>query len=142
MKKLLIVFLIVSLIVPTVSFAVDPSDPIIGNWYIMFDKFASPELAPNFSENDLIFLVYSFFNDGTILQSEIDIKDKIGTPFSGAAGKWEKSGNGYSCSIIGLGSVNALIENGELLLHMPNSNFYLRFRKLVPLDAYNDYIYK
>ena len=142
MKKLLAVVLILALLLPVAALADDTADPIIGHWYLLFDKNVSPELASNFQDNDYIFMIFSFLSDGTILQSEIDIKDKTGNPYSGSAGKWERSGYDYSYSIIALGSGKALLEGDSLLLQMQNSTIYLKLHKLIPLDAYNDYVFK
>ena len=139
MIKLLAVLLIFALLLPALALA-DDLDPIVGHWYFLYDSNVSPELAPNFGDYDFIILVYSFLADGTILQAEIDVKDKSGTPFSSAAGKWEKDGYNYSFSIIGFGSGKAFIENDCLLLETQTPNIYLRVRKLAPFDAYSDYV--
>ena len=136
MKKLFCLLLVL-LFIPCAAFA---SDSIVASWYMLYDKSTCPELAANFQNMDLIVAVYSFLEDGSIMLSENDIKDKNGTPLSSGVGKWERGLLNYTYNIIGFGSGSCFIENDLLYLQLNSSNLYLTLHKMIPLDPYRDYV--
>ena len=138
MKKLLAIILLVAVLLPVIALA-DP-DPIVGCWYIHYDKSVTPELAVNFQDYDRIIAVYCFFEDGTIACLECDVIAGNSTPTYGGAGKWEKNGTEYSYSILGFGSGRCFIREGSLYLGLSNNAVYLMVRKLEPMNPYKDYV--
>ena len=142
MKKLIALLLILIMILPAASLAED-RDPIVGCWYMYYEKESFPELAETYNNNDYIIMVLIFTGDGTILTNETDIKDKAGTPVTYSAGKWQKNGSSYKFSIIGIGQGLIEIENDCILLQPSEyQNIFMKFRKLVPFDPYSDYIFR
>ena len=139
MKKLLALVLILALLLPAAALA---EDPIVGHWYMLFDKEAAPEFASTFGNSDFVIMVLSFLSDGTVFQSESDVIDKTGTATANPAGKWEKKGSKYEYSVLVLGSGAAMIEDGYLILQIQESDIYLRLRKLEPTDFYKDYVFR
>ncbi len=138
MKKLIIVALVLALLLPAAALAEDP-DPIIGTWYMFFDRFATPEFSSNFPDVDYVLMTLTFTEDNVILYNEIDILDKVSTPSSSAIGKWEKKGSKYEYSAMMLGSGEALVNFNYILLSVQD-NIRMRFWKLNPLDPYKDYV--
>lgn len=138
MKKLFVFILALCLAVPFCTFA-ETQDPIVGSWYMLFDKNITPEMAPNFNDLDLIIMAYSFMSDGTIFLSENDIKDKVGDYASAVSGKWEKNGSSYTYSITGFGSGNVFVESDSIYLQTGVNGLYLKLRKMIPYDPYADY---
>ena len=136
MKKL-ICLLFVLLLLPCAAFA---SESIVASWYMLYDKSACPEIASNFQNMDLIVSAYSFLDDGSIMLSENDIKDKSGTFVSSIVGKWERGFIGYTYNIIGFGSGKCFVEDDLLYLQLNDTNIYLTFRRMIPLDPYRDYV--
>ena len=142
MKKLIAIILIIALAMPAIAATAD-IDPIVGSWYMYVDATIYPELSDIFMNQDYYFILFNFLEDGTILANEIVTKDKTGTPTSYAAGKWEKSGNKYKYSIIGLGQSEIIIENDNLLMRGNDETaLYMRLFPLVKFNPYNDYIFK
>lgn len=139
MKKLLCVLLIIALLVPVMAFA---DDPIVGVWYLLYDKSECPEMAPNFQNVDYAVCAYIFMEDGSIYLAEHDITNSISTPISSVSGKWEKSLFNYTYNIIGFGSGNAVIDKDDLLLQMQNSTVYVKLHRMIPYDPYGDYVMK
>ena len=137
MKKLIAAILIMALLLPAAALA---ADPIVGSWYMLYDKTLVPELADSFQNYDLIVSVYSFMEDGTIIGTENDIKDGVSTPFCRGVGKWDKALFSYKYSIVGLGSGDAKISDGFLCLKTA-SGPYLKLRKMEPYNPYTDYEY-
>lgn len=141
MKKLLALILIVVLAVPASALAAD-QDPIVGSWYMYYEKSLSPEFADLFQNSDFVVCVYIFTEDGSIVCTESDITGKSGNPIISAAGKWSNENGEYSYSIVGLGTGKALIDEESILVQLQNSNLYMKFRKLIPFDFYADYVTK
>ena len=141
MKKVFALLLALALLFAVSSLA-DNTDPIVGSWYMLFDSTLSPEMAPNFQNYDYIICVYSFMSDGTILLTENDIKDNVGTFNTAVCGKWEKKGSNYEYNIIGFGSGKAKVESDLIYLQISENNIYIEFKKMVPFDFYSGYSYK
>ena len=148
MKKLITVVLILAMLLPIMSVAEEPEE-IVGCYYLLYDKNLSPEFASTFGNSDIMLSTYIFDADGTVSICGVLITDHSGTPEYGAAGKWTKektrtkSGFRYVVSILGLGSGTARIEDDCLLFNISESpSVYVRLRKMVPFDPYNDYIYR
>lgn len=138
MKRLITLILILALAVPALTFAED-KEPIIGCWYLFFDSKVTPEFASAFENYDYIIAVYTFLEDGTIACTENDVKNGSGTPLFSAAGKWEKDGSKYKCSIIGFGEGSSYVEEDALFIQTQTPNTYLKLHKLIPLNPYADY---
>ena len=142
MKKLITVILILTLILPAAASADDP-DPIVGNWYFLYDKSKCPELSSTFNGLDLAISVYWFTENGIIYSSEVSVLGEKGTTGYSPVGKWEKDDSGYHYSIIGIGESNLILENDEMLLNLPtNPTFYMRIRRMLPFNPYQDYVIK
>ena len=143
MKKLIAIILIIALVMPALAAAED-RDPIVGSWYMLYDKELYPEMSANFSNCDWIIMVFSFLEDGTVICTENDITNNAGIPTSGTAGKWEKGNPLYKYSIVGLGQGDAYVENGCIYLHIGDENqeAYFRMRKMEPMNPYADYIFR
>lgn len=140
MKKFLCLILIVALLIPVVAFA---DDPIVGTWYMLYDKNKVPEMASNFQNCDLIISTYSFLSDGSIYLAEHDVTDKNSVPMSAVAGKWEKQTFDYTYNVIGLGSGKAIVDKDEIYLEINStSHLYLKLRRMLPYDPYSDYVVK
>ena len=142
MKKLLCFLLIVSLFVPSAVMA-DAPDPIVGCWYLYYDKAATPEMESAFPGFDKVICVYVFSDNGIINVTGASISGSSGTPEYSPAGKWVKDGDTYRISLIGY-SENALsyCENDSILLNINDSNFYMKLKKLYNFNPYQDYVAK
>ena len=136
MKKLVTVLLILALLLPAAALA----DEIVNSWYIVYSKEAVPEMASAFQDYDLIVAVYSFMPDGSVMQSENDIKGGTANPHCGPVGKWEANGSEYTYSILGLGSGRAFIKDGLLHLEL-QGGIKMVFRKMELFNPYTDYVY-
>ena len=140
MKRFLLLFLAVALLLAG-SAAADREE-IVGDWYMYVDGELYPEFIPNFAPYDELFLLYSFRSDGIITLLELDLQDNTGTPVFSTVGKWEKSGLLYSYSIIGIGSGDAKLSNGDLLIGLQNTTvpYYMRLHKITAFNPYSDYV--
>ena len=141
MKKLLAMILILALLLPAAALSGN-SDPIVGAWYMFYSKNETPEMAATFGACEIMTAVYDFWENGTITLSETDVLDGASTPAYMAAGKWEKDGDTYQYSILGVGSGKCLIEGDSLLLGLNDNVVYMKLHRMIPFDPYNDYDYK
>lgn len=136
MKKLVAVVLLLALIAPAAALA--DHDPIVGSYYALQDYILYPEVSP--ADNiDMIIMVLTFYEDGTIMNTENDISGKTGTTSFNSIGKWEKTDNGYIVSLIGLGEGKAIVEDDAILIPIQDT-WLLRLHKLVTLNPYKDYV--
>ena len=94
MKKLIATILILALLLPA---AVLAEDPIVGQWYCLFDFEKNSELASLAPGYARVIDVYFFASDGTIscLEGSVMADGSITANFT-PAGKWSKDGNKYS----------------------------------------------
>lgn len=142
MKKKIIALLLALLLLAGAS-ALAESEPIVNTWYMFYSKAVTPEFEGVFQGYDYIMACYIFMDDGTILNAENDIAGKTATPINGPAGKWEKSGDGYTYNIIGLGQGRALVEGDRLLLELQQpANTYLALHRMIPFSPYTDYEFR
>ena len=140
MKKLLAVILIMGLILPAAALAEDP-DPIVGSWYLLYDKSLFPEMASTFNGSDIAISVYWFMENGTIMSTENSITGTSGAPSFITAGRWSKSVDSYNYGVIGLGEGTALVEDDKILLSLPGSDgYYMVMHRMIPFDPYHDYL--
>ena len=139
MRKLLALILILALTVPAAALAYD--DQIVKAWYFYYDKNVTPEMAASFGEYDNMLTIYFFMEDGTITSVNCNVQNKTGETSYLAAGKWEKDGDNYKYSIIGVGQGRCFIENDDLLLQLKDS-LYMRLRSLTFYSPYEDYVIK
>lgn len=143
MRKLIAVIAILILLIPGIVLA-ESVDPIVGCWYMLFDRAVTPEMSANFGGNDRIIGVYTFEEDGTISMSETTVAGGIGNSSYSAVGKWSAENGEYRYSIVGLGEGDAYIEGDGLYLSLEQAlktKVHLRIRRMVPYDPYSDYIY-
>ena len=141
MKKLITVILILALILPAAAIA--ENDPVVGNWYFLFDASDYPELASMFDNVDIAFSVYWFTESGTIMSTELSVTEGTGTTNFVSAGRWSKENTGYKYSIIGLGEGKGILEGDNLFLSIQNAEgVYMMMRRMVPFNPYNDYVRK
>lgn len=137
MKRLIAIIMIMALLVPAAALA---GEPIVGTWYMLFDKSVTPEIADLFQGYDLIVAAYSFMENGTVILTENDILNGNSEPHTGGSGKWEKKQTNYSYSIIGLGSGEAYVKDDMIYLEAQNG-VYLKLRRMIPFNPYQDYQY-
>ena len=136
MKKFVVFILILALILPAASLAAD-RDPILGSGYLIFDATLYPELKAEFDNYDLIIMVYSFMEDGTVIQTENDIKEGTSNQNCRTVGKWEKDGDKYTYSIVGLGTGDLTMDNEKYYLKIRENHFMI-FRRMVEYNPYTD----
>ena len=145
MKKLLALILILT-VMSSASLADSSLRDITGSWYFYYSKDKNPEFSSIYNDSDYVAFIITCCDDGTVLLSEFDIKDKQITPTCTPAGKWEKAESGYQVSIVGLGEGEAVALGDYLYVQVTDnsdtSKGYIRLHRLVPLDPYNDYIFK
>ena len=139
MKKVLALILILAVLVPAA--ALSDRDPILGCWYIFIDSGLYPEIAGNMSGYDNALSLYYFTEDGIIYILENDVKDNMSTPLFQGNGKWTKSGNEYSYSLIGIGEGKLVIKDDILEIWNPNGEAAMKLRRIVPFNPYADYVY-
>lgn len=139
MRKLFAFLLAVCLLLPACAPAED-RDPIIGCWAFLVDGEKYPEFMQNFGDYDSMMAIYYFLSDGTVMLLENDMKDKAAQPVFASVGVWEKTGDVYSCSIIGLGSCS-LSFWAESLMIAPEQNpgVSMKLRLIRPFNPYSDY---
>jgi len=137
MKKLITIILILALILPAAALAADHSP--VGVWYMCYSKAATPEFASNFGEeNDYALEILFLTEDGTVLKLVHDVAGKTGNPSFGAAGKWEKTSDGFTFAIAGFGSGKMKVEENNIYLQISEHN-YLKLRKMYFYDPYKDF---
>ena len=140
MKKLITVILIMAMLLPAAAMA---ADPIIGNWYFLYDKSEYPEIASMFGNADVSFSVYRFMESGTIMSTELSVTGDTGTADYVAAGRWVKEDYGYKYSIIGIGEGKALVEGDNMFFATQGmEGVYMLLRRMVPFNPYSDYVRK
>lgn len=142
MKKLFCILLIVALLLPSAVFADDP-DPIVGCWYMYYDKSVAPEMESAFENADIAVSFYFFNDSGVIYALNAQIVGKDGTSAYVPSGKWSKADYGYNIGLIGYGESSGFIENDSLLYEIPNApNYYIKLKHLYSFDPYKDYVRK
>jgi len=140
MKKLLAIILLIAVLLPAAALA-DP-DPIVGSWYLCYDKLEAPEMAYTFEGYDKVIVIYNYTEEGYISVLEGDINGMSCSPVFYTAGKWEKTDTGYKCSIIGSGEINLILEGDYLFSQIPDSVGYMTMRRIIPLNPYKDVVRK
>ena len=139
MKKLITIILILALLLPASALA--DRDKIVGSWYVLNDYTEYPELASTSNGCDIIIMIYTFFEDGTIMCTENDIVGKTGNVQSSPTGKWEKTGDTYKYSMIGFGEgIIKFEEENSILLSFLDQG-YFRMHKMICLNPYKDYVF-
>ena len=139
MKKLLSIILILALLLPAAAPA-DSPDPIIGCWYMYIDGEKYPEFLQNIGTYDSTMSIYYFRSDNTIALLENDIVYGAAQPTYASVGRWEKSGDGYRCSIIGLGECTVTLwAESAMVAPDQNQGVSMKIRKIVPFNPYKDY---
>ena len=141
MKKLIAVALILAMLLP-VTVAAAATDHLIGSWYLYYDKNYSPEMASNFEDADRVIMILTFNTDGTIMLTENDVYDEKANVVAYTAGKWERVGNKYNCSIMGFGEGTLTNHRDYILLTIDGSKIGLKFWHLKYFDPYSDYVYQ
>lgn len=140
MKKLIAFIMILAMLMPAAAMAADP-DPIVGSWYLLYDKSLFPEMASTFNGADIAISVYWFMENGTIMSTENSITGTSGVPKFITAGRWSKSADSYNYGVIGLGEGTALVEDDKILLSLPGSDgYYMVMHRMIPFDPYHDYL--
>ena len=139
MKKLITFTLILALLLPATVLA-EERDPIVGNWYILFDGNIYPEIKSAVGNMDSDLSVYYFNADGSIMLLDNPITDGSSDPTFAACGKWEIINDAYKYSIIGLGTGNILLSGDELLVELSEYGIYMVMRKIIPFNPYEDYV--
>lgn len=143
MKKLLCFLLIVSLFVPSAVIADDP-DPIVGCWYLYYDKSITPEMESAFPGYDKLICIYIFSDSGVINLTGASIVGSVGTPEYTPGGKWVKDGDHYKISLIGFAeNAASYCENDCILLSIEGTNgICMKLKKLYNFNPYQDYVMK
>ena len=145
MKKLFSLILILAVFC-SAALADSSLFDITGNWYFYFSKEKNPEFSSAYNDSDAVVLIVTCCDDGTILMSEINIKDKQITPTCSPSGKWEKTETGYQVSIVGFGEGEAMVFGDHIYIQVAGnsdtSKGFVRLHRMVPLDPYSDYIFR
>lgn len=146
MKKLFI-FLLILAMVPVVALGEEQQDPIVGSWYMYYDINATPEIKDTFPNYVFMFGVYTFQSDSLIMLTENDISpDGEYHSVHSQIGKWSKTDDGYSYSMIGFGESTCRFEKEDLLLKIEtedsNTKSYMRLHRLLPFNPYKDYVFE
>jgi hypothetical protein len=142
MKKLITIILILAL-VPVIALA-DERDPIVGSWYMYVDISITPELAGAFNNSDMLLLILKMNDGGTISSITFALNGSEDNYDYSPAGKWEKDGDSYSLSIVGIGKTKAVIQDGDLIFDakgLTGYNIGMKLHKLKEFDPYSDYIF-
>ena len=142
MKRIPIYLLVIVMLLSVMAVA-DSPDPIVVQWYLLYDFSVYPEFSSIYEGSyDFVIGVYSFLADGTIMELSVGVDDGEGTPEYSPIGKWEKQGNKYKYSMAGLGQNNdAVIKDDVLLLKLTDNNgIYMTLRKMIPFNFYQDYV--
>ena len=139
MKRFLCL-LAVLMLFPFVSFS-EETDPIVGCWYLYYNKSTTPEMESSFPGSDIVISIYQFSDSGIVYEMTTQVVNKDGTSSYSSAGKWAKNDYGYTVSIIGLGESTSYIQDDSLLLQIPNAaSYYMKLKKLYPFNPYKDYV--
>jgi len=139
MRKLITITLILALLIPAAALA-DDQDPIIGCWYLYYDAYIYPEFASTYGNVESEVSIYYFLPNGSIMLLDNPIKGESSTPTYSGCGRWQKTDNGYTYSLVGLGEGDARITDNGVELQLPGSTVYMVMRSLIPFNPYADYI--
>lgn len=135
MKKLFAVMLVV-LFLPVSALA--EQDPIIGNWYMLLEVKGSI-LESSIPDCTQMFLLLTFEENGNIIWSEQDYNgETVNAIQPSVFGQWKKEGSEYSVSFVSVGTEKAFFEDNLLYVAAFSPNLYFGFRKIVPIDLYNE----
>ena len=138
MKKLITIILILAVLLPAAALAEDYSP--VGAWYMCYSKAATPEMASNFGEEyDYVLDIFFFMDDGIVLEAEFGIANRTSNPSFHAAGKWEKTDDGYTFSITTFGTGKMKVEQNNIHLQVGGGATYLKLRKMYTFDPYADF---
>lgn len=141
MRKLFAFLLAVCLLLPACAPAED-RDPIVGCWYMYIDGEKYPEFMQNYGKFDTALSVYYFLSGGTIMLLENDVVNGSSQPTFASVGKWEKSGDGYQCSIFGLGTCTlTLLAESAMLSPESYSGLSMKLRQIRLFNPYSDYVF-
>ena len=142
MKKLFCLLLVL-LLVPFSSLAEDP-DPIVGCWYLYYDKSVTPEMESAFPGYDQLICIYIFSESGVVNVTGASVVGSVGTPEYSPGGKWKKTADCYSISLIGFAenAVSYLEDDSILLCISESNNYFMRLKKLYSFNPYQDYVAK
>ena len=140
MKKVFAFLLAVCLLLPACAPAED-RDPIVGCWAMLIDGEKYPEFMQSFGNYDSMMSIYYFLSNGTIMLLENDVTNGTAQPYYTSSGKWEKSGNVYKCSIIGIGSCTMTLRAETAIFELESTpGVSMKLRYIRPFDPYSDYI--
>ena len=137
MKKLVAVVLLLAMIAPAA--ALSERDPVVGSYYTIQDYSLYPEMASTGGGVDMIIMVLTFYEDGTIMMTENDITGKDGKQVFSALGKWTKTNTSYNVSLIGWGEGDLIIEENSVLIPVQEMG-HLRMHKMEPMNPYKDLV--
>jgi hypothetical protein len=142
MKKLLTIILAVALILPAAALAED-KDPIVGCWYLCADMSIYPEMSYAYGNKDLLFDMYNFMQDGTVMVVAFEQTGKEGNAKFQLSGRWEKADDHYIFKIIGSGESTIYVK-GDLmyfnLLVVGGTDAYSVMHRVIPLNPYTDIV--
>ena len=139
MKKLFAFLLAMCLLLPAAGFA-ESRDHLVGCWVFLVDGEKYPEFMQNFGDYDSMMAIYYFLSDGTVMLLENDMKNKTAQPVFASVGKWEKAGDDYRCSIIGLGDCGIRFWAESIMLSPDQTpGISMKLRYIRPFDPYSDY---
>ena len=121
--KRFVCILFVILFLPVVALA-DSPDPIVGCWYMYYDKSVAPEMETAFPDADIAVTLYFFNESGIIYAINSQASGAYGSAEYASSGKWVKNDYGYTVSIIGFGECTSYLQDDSLLLQIPNASAY------------------
>lgn len=122
------------------TFAVaETPDPIVGIWYMDLESTPDMPSIPEFEGVKRALIVTGFEEGGDISLFEIDYEDatfNVSEPTN--IGKWQNAGVVYVLKIVGTGTTQAYIRNGDLHAQIYTPDAYYIFHRIQPADWYSD----
>ena len=137
MKKLLLILAVIVLVLPAAAMAADP-DPIVGSWYVFFDRDLGMENAQYFENKDQYLQVYTFHQKARITRLDHSVLVGIGKQGYTTVGRWIKDDDGYLLQLVNEEDKKAFIDHGDLFVEDSDGLFF-RMRRLAQFDPYEDY---
>ena len=137
MKKLLSVVLLLCLLIPAAC--AEEQDPITGAWYIMLDYSEYPATAETAGKDYMLYIMI-FEPSGRISAVSGESLQTTGLyAYGSTVGTWEKNGDAYTVSLIGVG-INSAEFSGDRLLVQMTENVWYSMRRMDLANWYTDMI--
>lgn len=139
MKKIITLFMALTLILAAVPACADDVDPIVGAWYVMMNVADGP-MTDALGDYTHLLLVFVFEEDGRIWTFEADFMPTDCQPRGPSVnGEWIHDETGYITRIISLGEGKAYLEGDLLYIKMTKNVYYIAHR-MTPMNWYADIV--